>query len=209
MVSDSPTIAKLFTSNNDALIVQVKPVIKQTTRCSFDLTGETSIDNELRTDELNVEVNVEINFNPWEKNFKFSNFKSFPNNALFVGCWFFFYIICTFLILRFQQILELKLLMLDHLNLDKMFVCELVDENDHNKNNNNDDKQTTTTPNRMQEFDIISATELFQVYYVLWLGTSQTDKTVSKVDWKFFSLCFSFWNTLKLIYYVYVLGEAI
>ena len=53
--------------------------------------------------------------------------------------------------------------MFDHLNLDKMFMSS-------------DDLDS----NRMREFDIISATELFQVYYTLWL--SNTDKTVSKVS---------------------------
>lgn len=65
---------------------------------------------------------------------------------------------------RFQEILELKVLMLDHLTLDKMF--ENRDDFDSNRN---------------RELDIISSTELFQVYYTLWLGDSQTEKYVSKV----------------------------
>lgn len=142
--------------NNDSLIVQVKPVIKQTTRCSLDLTGEASIDSELKTGELNVEVNVEINYNRWET-VSLENTK----NHLFPRIWW----LPNIFFLRFQEVLELKFLTLDHLNLDKMFVGDDVD-----------------AKNRTHEFDIISATELFQVYYVVWLGNSQTDKTASKVN---------------------------
>lgn len=49
---------------NDSLVVQVKPVLKQTKRCSLDVSGETSIDNQLEIDNSKVEAHLEINYNP-------------------------------------------------------------------------------------------------------------------------------------------------
>lgn len=62
------------------------------------------------------------------------------------------------------------MLTLDHLNLDKMFV---------KSDKENDDDKNATNPK--DDLKIISATELFQIYYVIWINDFLIEKKVSKV----------------------------